>query len=62
MRFPTSLHPFEGRYFNLNGLHYHYLDEGRGEPAVMVHGNPVRRQIFSNACVTRQLSSDRLAG
>ena len=25
---------------DLNGLNYHYLDEGRGEPIVMVHGNP----------------------
>ena len=24
----------------LNGLSYHYLDEGDGEPLVMVHGNP----------------------
>lgn len=23
-----------------NGLKYHYLDEGRGEPVLMVHGNP----------------------
>ncbi len=40
MRVPTSLYPFEGRYFNLDGLRYHYLDEGRGEPVVMLHGNP----------------------
>jgi haloalkane dehalogenase len=24
----------------LNGLKYHYLDEGQGAPVVMVHGNP----------------------
>ncbi len=24
----------------MNGLKYHYLDEGEGEPVVMVHGNP----------------------
>jgi haloalkane dehalogenase len=24
----------------MNGLKYHYLDEGHGEPLVMVHGNP----------------------
>src|ERR1700746_3873499 len=30
----------EGRYLNLQGLRYHYLDEGGGEPVVMLHGNP----------------------
>jgi cis-3-alkyl-4-acyloxetan-2-one decarboxylase len=31
-------HP--GRDLDLGGLRYHYLDEGEGEPVVMVHGNP----------------------
>ena len=34
------LYPFESRFFDLGGVRYHYLDEGRGEPIVMVHGNP----------------------
>jgi haloalkane dehalogenase len=29
-----------GHYLDQAGLRYHYLDEGRGEPVVMVHGNP----------------------
>lgn len=33
-------YPFSGRYFDLDGLNYHYLDEGSGPPVVMVHGNP----------------------
>jgi haloalkane dehalogenase len=33
-------YPFEGRYLDVGGLRYHYLDEGQGEPLVMVHGNP----------------------
>ncbi len=37
---PHALYPFEGRSFDLDGLRYHYLDEGAGEPVVMVHGNP----------------------
>ena len=37
---PHSLYPFEGRVLELDGLRYHYLDEGQGEPVVMVHGNP----------------------
>jgi pimeloyl-ACP methyl ester carboxylesterase len=31
-------HP--GRDLDRGGLKYHYLDEGEGEPVVMVHGNP----------------------
>jgi haloalkane dehalogenase len=29
-----------GKYLDLQGLRYHYLDEGSGEPVVMLHGNP----------------------
>ncbi len=35
-----ALYPFASRTFELDGLHYHYLDEGAGEPLLMVHGNP----------------------
>ncbi len=34
------LYPFESRFLDRGGLRYHYLDEGKGEPIVMVHGNP----------------------
>ena len=34
------LYPFTSRYTSIGGLNYHYLDEGAGEPIVMVHGNP----------------------
>ncbi|MEE8410192.1 MAG: alpha/beta fold hydrolase, partial [Myxococcota bacterium] len=33
-------YPFSGSFLNLGDLRYHYLDEGEGEPVVMVHGNP----------------------
>ncbi len=43
-RVPPSLYPFESRFHDLDGLRYHYLDEGEvrqgGEPVVMLHGNP----------------------
>ncbi|MGD9224827.1 MAG: alpha/beta fold hydrolase, partial [Desulfobacteraceae bacterium] len=35
-----QLYPFESHFLNINGMAYHYLDEGRGEPLLMVHGNP----------------------
>ena len=34
------LYPYESHFLDLNGFKYHYLDEGQGEPLVMVHGNP----------------------
>ncbi|HEY6837170.1 MAG TPA: alpha/beta fold hydrolase [Geobacteraceae bacterium] len=33
-------YPFTGRRLDLDGLSYHYLDEGEGPLVVMVHGNP----------------------
>ena len=33
-------YPFTGHFLDLDGLRYHYLDEGEGEPVVMLHGNP----------------------
>ncbi|ALC17397.1 pimeloyl-ACP methyl ester carboxylesterase [Desulfuromonas soudanensis] len=35
-----SLYPFSSHYLELGDLNYHYLDEGTGDPVVMVHGNP----------------------
>jgi haloalkane dehalogenase len=35
-----KLYPFSSRYTKIGGLNYHYVDEGEGEPVVMVHGNP----------------------
>jgi len=35
-----SLYPFTSHYVDINGLKYHYLDEGQGDALVMVHGNP----------------------
>lgn len=34
------LYPFKSHHLDLNGLAYHYLDEGSGKPIVMLHGNP----------------------
>jgi haloalkane dehalogenase len=37
---PKHLYPFKNNYLDLDGLRYHYLDEGAGEPVLAVHGNP----------------------
>jgi len=36
----SNIYPFENNFVELNGLQYHYLDEGQGDPVVMLHGNP----------------------
>jgi haloalkane dehalogenase len=36
----SCLYPFMSHFLDLGGLRYHYLDEGRGEPVLMLHGNP----------------------
>jgi haloalkane dehalogenase len=33
-------YPFTGQTLKLDGLDYHYLDEGSGPTVVMLHGNP----------------------
>ncbi len=40
--------PFQGRYFDRDGLRLHYLDEGAGRPIVMVHGNPTWSFYYRN--------------
>jgi haloalkane dehalogenase len=40
MVMPDALFDLPSAVMDLGGLHYHYLDQGRGEPVVMVHGNP----------------------
>jgi len=37
---PRELYPFEDHFLDLDGLRFHYLDEGSGEAVVAVHGNP----------------------
>ena len=34
------LYPYEPNYMAVNGFQYHYVDEGSGDPVVMLHGNP----------------------
>jgi len=36
----TTLFPFESRWFDGAGPRIHYVDEGKGRPVVMFHGNP----------------------
>ena len=40
MKFLDKLYPFKGKTLAIGDLNYHYLDEGKGHPVIMVHGNP----------------------
>ena len=42
------LYPFESHFLSIGGWRYHYLDEGRGQPLVMVHGNPTWSFFYRN--------------
>lgn len=35
-----DLYPYDAHFIKINGLKYHYVDQGAGETIVMVHGNP----------------------
>mgnify|MGYP001282484890 CR=1 FL=1 len=39
-------YPFKSHYLAIRGMRYHFLDEGRGEPLVMLHGNPTWSYYF----------------
>ena len=33
-------YPFDSHFLDIDGHRYHYLDEGSGDPLLLVHGNP----------------------
>ena len=38
--------PFVSQYLDIRGFRYHYIDEGQGDPILMVHGNPTWSYYF----------------
>ncbi len=41
-----ALYPFQSRVMLFQGHRLHYLDEGQGEPLIMLHGNPTWSFLF----------------
>src|ERR1700747_2648727 len=39
-RFTHQEWPYEPRFKRVNGWRMHYIDEGAGDPVVLLHGNP----------------------
>lgn len=48
------LYPFASHYMQINGLKYHFLDQGTGDPVIMIHGNPTWSFYFRE--LIRELS------
>lgn len=58
-------YPFRSRYLAVGGHRLHYVDEGAGEPVVMVHGNPTwsfyfRRLVQALAPTRRVIAPDHI--
>ena len=56
-------YPFSPHYIEQDGLRLHYLDEGKGEPVLLLHGEPTwsylyRRVIPPVAGVARAIAPD----
>lgn len=43
-----ELYPFRGKFHPIGPHRLHYLDEGQGDPVVMVHGNPTWSFYYRN--------------
>jgi haloalkane dehalogenase len=51
-----DIYPFRENYYRLkSGYNYHYVDEGSGDPLVILHGNPSWSFLFRN--IIRELSA-----
>lgn len=41
-------YPFESRYLNVNGHNLHYIEQGSGNPILLLHGNPTWSYMYRN--------------
>jgi hypothetical protein len=42
--------PYEPRFKRVNGWRMHYIDEGAGDPVVLLHGNPAWGFLYRKFC------------
>lgn len=45
---PSADFPFKGRFLSISGYRIHYVEEGRGEPVLFIHGNPTSSYLWRN--------------
>lgn len=43
-----DIYSFKNNFYDLDGLKYNYVDEGSGEPLLMLHGNPTWSIYYRN--------------
>ncbi len=41
-------YPFQSHYITIEGVRIHYVDEGQGDPVLMVHGQPTWSYLWRN--------------
>ena len=44
----SSEFPFESHFIEVNGSKMHYVDEGEGDPILLLHGNPTSSYLWRN--------------
>jgi len=44
----SSGFPFESKFMEVKGSKMHYIDEGKGDPILFLHGNPASSYIWRN--------------
>jgi len=43
-----KLFPYENHFTEINGRRVHYIDEGEGDPVILLHGNPTWSFLYRN--------------
>lgn len=54
---PADLYPFQHKFYSINGIRIHYVDEGNGETILFLHGNPTWSFLYRD--IIRGLRSNR---
>ena len=44
----STAYPFDTKYVEINGSKIHYIDEGEGDPILLLHGNPYWSYVWRN--------------
>jgi len=52
--------PYEPRFANVNGWRMHYIDEGDGDPVVLLHGNPTWGFLYRDVIAPLVASGKRV--
>ena len=45
---PSAAYPFESRFVDVLGSRLHYVEEGTGDPILLLHGNPTSSYLWRN--------------